>query len=162
MRVHTVLTPPGIVTVSGDVIFLNGPIQGAPDWQSYAIPMLQDAVKKPVTIASPRKDYAPGEFVYEAQVDWETHYRWLAKQNGVNLFWLAREETHDCERAYGQTSRFEVGECLEWVKDGANVAIGIEPGFSNERYIRRRYSIYPRVPIVSRLDDLVMIVASML
>ncbi len=134
------------------VIFLAGPIQGARDWQAEASTIIH--VSRPeVIIASPRRDYLPGEFDYGMQVDWETHHLRRAAQNGVILFWLAREEEHVPARAYAQTSRFELGEWkLRHERDGVKIVIGIEQGFSGEKYIRRRCAQdCPEVPILATL-----------
>ncbi|HAS47460.1 MAG TPA: hypothetical protein DCS93_43690 [Microscillaceae bacterium] len=131
--------PPDYVDVQEvPVVFLAGPIQGAPEWQAEATQILQKLAPE-IYIASPRKKYLDGQFVYAEQVDWETHYLNIAAKNGVVMFWLAKEETHYPERAYAQTSRFELGEWkVKHERDGVKLVVGIEKGFSNERYIRRR------------------------
>jgi hypothetical protein len=146
--------PPGYLSLEGPVIFLAGPIQGAPDWQSRAAALLHRADPE-VHIASPRRRYAPGEFRYEEQVDWETHYLRRAGQRGVVLFWLAREAEHHCDRAYAQTTRFELA---EWKgrheREGANLVVGVEVGFSGARYVRHRFAQdCPDVPILSTLEE---------
>lgn len=150
----TVLLPPQIVTVDGPLIFLAGPIQGAPDWQSHAIRRLKAAAPD-VTIASPRREYPPDEFDYAAQVNWETHYIRLAAQQGVILFWLAREALVLPDRCYAQTSRFELADWkVRHERDGVRLVVGIEDGFSGERYIRQRFGQdCPQVPIISSLDQ---------
>jgi hypothetical protein len=121
------------------VIFIAGPIQGSSDWQANAYGYLITSGKK-LIVASPRNLY-PKNIPYNEQVDWETHYLNRAAENGVIMFYLAKERDHVCERAYAQTSRFELGEWkVRHERDGTNLVIGIEPGFSNERYIRRRLS----------------------
>ena len=84
------IQPPGYKDLIGPVIFLGGPIQGAPNWQGEATLNIHN-LNPDIAVASPRKDYAPGEFVYEAQVDWETHYLNRAAEWGAVLFWLAKE-----------------------------------------------------------------------
>jgi len=77
--------------------------------------------------------------MYAEQVDWETHYLRRAGKDGVVFFWLAKEFKHQCDRAYAQTSRFELGEWkVRHERDGAKLVVGIEEGFTNARYIRRR------------------------
>ena len=148
-----IIYPPTYKFVSGPLIFLAGPIQGAPDWQKEAIRFIWDMSPK-VHIASPRREYLDGEFMYEAQVDWETSYLRRAAQNGVILFWLAKEVEHNCERAYAQTTRFELAEWkVRHERDGVKMVVGIEDGFTNARYIRRRLSQdCPRVPIYNSLE----------
>lgn len=120
------------------VIFLAGPIQGAPDWHKEAIAYLQEQAPN-IVLASPKKAYLDGSFVYGEQVDWESHFLNRAAFNGCVLFWLAKEETHFPERAYAQTSRFELGEWATKQRQlNCNLVVGIEEGFSGTRYIQRR------------------------
>lgn len=134
------------------VVFLAGPIQGTGDWQAEAKRLIH-AKRPEVIVASPRRVYLPGEFEYDKQVDWETHHLRRASHNGAILFWLAREEEHLPSRAYAQTSRFELAEWkVRHERDGVKIVIGIEKGFSGERYIRRRFSQdCPEVPILATL-----------
>ena len=148
------LTPPRIEPIRGPLIFLAGPIQGAPDWQAEAVRWFADNVPE-LTIASPRRAYLPGEFDYAAQVDWETHHLRAAARDGVILFWLAKEAVNTPGRAYAQTSRFELAEWkVRHERDGTRLVVGIEPGFSGERYIRHRFGQdCPAVPLCSTLVD---------
>jgi len=138
-----VLYPPKIIDISGGIIFLAGPIQGADPWQEKAIKIIRELDNAP-HIACPRRP-APirkefGKAEYEAQVDWETHYLRKAGLSGVVMFWLAKEFEHICTRTYAQTSRLELGEWkIRHERDAIKLAIGIESGFTNERYIRRRF-----------------------
>ena len=146
--------PPEYCKLEGPVIFLAGPIQGAPDWQSQAIAIIRE-IAPWINIASPRRDYFDEDCVYEEQVDWETHYLRRAAENGLILFWLAKEAHHVCERAYAQTSRFELGEWKVWhEKDKVRLVVGLEEGFTNSRYIVRRLSQdCPSVPILGSLTE---------
>lgn len=149
-----ILLPPDITEVQGKVIFLAGPIQGAPLWQNKVIEITQ-SLDESLNIANPRREYLDNEFVYEAQVDWETHFLRRAAQNGVIMFWLAKEHEHICTRAYAQTSRFELGEWKMEHKHGRiKLVVGIENGFSNARYIKRRLSQdCPDIPVCSTLEE---------
>lgn len=161
---------PQMVEISGPLIFLAGPIQGAPLWHDEAISVIR-RMDKAVHIASPcrrrlRRLTAPVESavaritkefsdeMYNEQVDWETHYLNRAAENGAILFWLAKEHRHICSRAYAQTSRFELGEWKErskWID--VRLVVGIEKGFTNERYLRRRIlQDCPGVPILDTLE----------
>jgi len=127
---------------SSDIIFLAGPIQGTWNWQESVIESLKD-LESSFVIASPRRQKIDRknftDVTYNEQVDWETEYLRRAK---IIVFWLAKETKHDCKRAYAQTTRFELA---EWkLKYESNMTkfdliVGIEPGFSGERYIRRRF-----------------------
>ncbi len=154
MSERKVYTPTNYIEqeVMSPVIFLAGPIQGTGDWQSDAIDIIHTQ-RPDIIIASPRRDYLPGDFVYDRQVDWETFHLRKAGKDGTILFWLAKELDHDCNRAYAQTTRAEL---FEWKvrheRDGAKLVIGIEEGFSGAKYIQRRFSQdCPQVPILETL-----------
>jgi len=139
MTERLLLTPPEIVEIDEPIIFLAGPIQGAPDWQATAVAIIHD-IDSSIVIASPRKDYPAGTFVYEHQVDWETAFLQKAGKLGVRAFWLANQVVETPGRAYAQTTRFELAEAKkEHEYEGIKMTLGIEPGFGNERYIRRRF-----------------------
>ncbi len=140
--------------VDGPIIFLAGPIQGTENWQSKAIEIIHN-LKPDLYIASPRREYLDKEFVYEDQVDWETHYLNKAAQNGVIMFWLAKESQHDETRAYAQTSRFELGEWkTKHEHNKINLVVGIENGFTNAKYIKRRFlQDCPDIKIYESLEE---------
>lgn len=150
----TVLRPPTLTPLAGPLVFLAGPIQGAPDWQADAVALLH-ALAPHLAVANPRRVYPPDAFDYAAQVDWETAHLRHAGRTGCVLFWLAAEVAHDCRRAYAQTTRFELAEWkVRHERDGAKLVVGIEPGFTGERYVRRRFGQdCPGVPIVDTLAD---------
>jgi len=149
-----IVYPPEIVDVDGGLIFIAGPIQGAPDWQTEAARTIHDA-DSGIVVASPRKEYEPGTFKYELQVDWETALLCKAGEMGIVAFWLARQTILTPDRAYAQTSRFELAEwMMRHIYEGAKLTIGIEEGFGNERYIRRRFGQeVPDVKIAVSLFD---------
>jgi hypothetical protein len=154
MTEQRIIFPPDIVEVRGPLLFLAGPIQGASHWQNEAIAILGKLAPE-VAIASPRRDYLDGQFVYSGQVDWETHFLRLAARQGAILFWLAKEAEHDPRRAYAQTTRFELAEWkVRHERDGAKLVVGIEEGYTGARYIRHRFSQdCPGVPILTTLQD---------
>ena len=140
MAERLLLTPPEIVQTDGPIIFLAGPIQGAPDWQSKATSIIHD-INPSITVASPRRDYPEGTFVHEKQVDWETYFLRKAGKTGVVAFWLAAQVEETPGRTYAQTSRFELAEWkMRHEYEGAKLTIGIEDGFEDPRYIRRRFA----------------------
>ena len=156
----TLLVAPRYESIEGPLIFLAGPIQGAPPWQDDAIRILQE-IAPDIHLANPRREgahYKKGEFaqeLYNEQVDWETHHLRRAADDGLILFWLAKEAEHRCDRAYGQSSRFEIG---EWKKEhesiGTPLVVGIDVGFTGGRYIRRRFGQdCPDVPIIGSLEE---------
>lgn len=153
---ENVFTPPKFYKGDGRLIFLAGPIQGAKDWQSDAVKYLQ-SLDDALFITSPRRTDDSSEYYseekYLEQLDWEEYHLKKAWRNGVVMFWLAKEFQHRCDRAYAQTSRFELGESkvrheVNWSK----LVVGIENGFSGGRYIRRRFS--KDCPDVPLKDDL--------
>lgn len=151
-----ILLPPEIVELdlNTPIIFEAGPIQGSLDWQTKAAEFIH-SIDAEVVIASPRRIYMDENFSYNAQVDWETFFLRRAAENGVLMFWLAKEYEHFCERAYAQTSRLELGEWkIRHERDGVKLVVGIEPGFTNERYIRRRFmQDCPDVPLLDNLEE---------
>ena len=151
-----IIEAPEYIEVEGPMIFLAGPIQGADDWQKQAIAYIQKRAPE-IHIASPRRDYFDfGEpFIYNKQVDWETHYLRRAAKDGVILFWLANEFDHACERAYAQTTRFELGEWKsKHESEGTKLVIGIDKDFTGAKYIRRRIpQDCPDVPILNSLEE---------
>ena len=160
--IAVLLIPPVLVPVEGPVVFLAGPIQGAPDWQAEAVRLLAGFAPA-VHVACPRRVYLPGEFDYGGQVDWETHYLRRAALGGAILFWLAREAVHHPGRAYAQTTRFELAEWkVRHERDGAKLVVGIDDGFSGARYIRRRFGQdCPAVPLLASLEEACRVAAEL-
>lgn len=152
----TTIFPPNYPDLSDEtpVIFLAGPIQGAPNWHQKAIDYLHKTAPE-VVVASPKKSYIDDSFVYAEQVDWESHFLKRAAFKGCILFWLAKEQEHFPDRAYAQTSRFELGEWAAKQKQSqCNLVVGTEKGFSGTRYIRRRLSQQnPAVLLADSLED---------
>ena len=148
------LQPPDIVEAGPPLIFLAGPIQGSDKWREKAIKIIDELDPK-ITIASPERDFWSTGFVYEKQVDWETHYLREAAKQGVILFWLGKEAHHDCKRAYAQTSSFELAEWkVRHERDRVRIALGIEENFTNSHYIKRRFNQdCPDVPISDSLEE---------
>ena len=147
-----IILAPEYVDVKGPLIFLAGPIQGAPKWRDEASKFIQTAAPE-LHIASPDGDYQDKKFIFKEQVDWETHYLKRAAKEGVIMFWLAKESEHECDRAYAQTSRFELGEWkIRHERDGTKLVVGIEKGFTNAKYIRRR--LFQDCPGVNICDSL--------
>jgi hypothetical protein len=147
MAGRVIIAPEYVSDLSGPLIFLAGPIQGAPLWQTQATAYLQQNAPQ-IHVASPRRleerKFSPGEFteaMYAEQVDWETFHLRQASVEGCILFWLANEAVHVCSRAYAQTTRFELAEWkMRHERDGVRLALGIEDGFTGHRYLKRRLS----------------------
>ncbi|MBX4196673.1 nucleoside 2-deoxyribosyltransferase domain-containing protein [Candidatus Pacearchaeota archaeon] len=167
MRKGEILVAPTDNPNIGDpLVFLAGPIQGTPDWQEDAIKYLHSHAPE-LNIASPRRrgiqtygtDFT--EAMYNEQVDWESKYLSRSAFSGAILFWLAKEQEHFPNRAYAQTTRFELA---EWMQKKVHMklacdtkvrmVVGIENGFTGARYIRRRFSQDASdIPIYSTLEE---------
>lgn len=150
----TLLLPPVIGPINGPLVFLAGPIQGAPDWQALAARWFAERAPG-VSVASPRRIDRCLPFDYAGQVDWETHHLRRAAEHGAILLWLAREAEAIPGRAYAQTTRFELAEWkVRHERDGTRIVIGIDDGFTGARYIRHRFARdCPRVPLVETLEE---------
>jgi len=78
-----------------------------------------------------------------------------ASTEGCILFWLAKEYEHICDRAYAQTTRFELAEWkIRHERDATKLVVGIEEGFTGAKYIKRRlFQDCPLVPINYSLEQ---------
>jgi hypothetical protein len=109
-----------VAQIDDPLIFLAGPIRGAPNWQDEAVGFLF-LQKQNITIASPRRGIrekiAPyvvngNENYFNRQRAWERHYLDIASKTGAILFWLPGEEKHDCNKVYGAMTRLELGQWM--------------------------------------------------
>ncbi len=176
---NKLILPPNYIETPNPVIFLAGPITGAPEWQDVAIKYLLTNVPN-LLIASPRRKLSDKvEFqadntitldksadftgaTFTEQVDWETHYLNRASQNGAILFWLAKEAFTHPERAYAQTTRFELAEWkTKYQQRKFNLIVGIEEGFTGARYMQRRFAQdCPEIQIFNSLEVMLKHVAT--
>lgn len=111
------ITPYKIIEINAPIIFLAGPITSAPQWHQDAIRQL---AKHEIMVASPMPDVpqelrqyildAEGE--YAGQRKWERHYIKQAETTGVMMYWIPPEAKHQCWKAYGGMTRFELGQTL--------------------------------------------------
>ena len=109
-----------VITLNYPIIFLAGPIRGAPNWQDEAIKYIIS--KNPnIIIASPRREtresIAPyilkgDESFFPRQRAWERHYLDIASKTGAILFWLPEETEHNCNKVYGAMTRLELGQWM--------------------------------------------------
>ncbi len=151
---NMIIIVPDFEKITGPLAFLAGPIQGAEDWQKRAIEIFSQ--NPSLNVASPRGDYVGKKFDYNVQVDWESHHLALASRSAGILFWLAKEKEHFCHRAYAQTTRFELAKWMARYTFDKSIKlfIGIESGFSGEKYIRRiSGQDCPEITIHSSLED---------
>jgi len=141
------LTPPKWTGVdeSLPVVFVAGPIQGAPDFQT---PLARSLIRKhpDLFVASPRRLVIDEKFNYDEQVFWEQANLGRAAFNGVSVFWLAAQDhslPYEVNRSYAQTTRFEFGQVIGRKTENPSIRIqlGIDPEYSakgggSERYFR--------------------------
>ena len=141
MEKINIFTPYKRFEINNPLIFLAGPIMGADNWQDRSIEIIR-RMNNEVTIASPRQNkYDEINFSLDEQTDWESYHLEKASKHGAIIFWLTRERKHSCERAYAQTTRFELGEWVAKQKfrpEQVFLSVGIEDGFTNSGYIKRR------------------------
>lgn len=148
-------TPPHNADITDwtPLIFLAGPVQGAPDYQTrFAEHLLEQHAN--IAVASPRRTPADQErFDADEQVEWELRHRFRARGFGVTAIWFAAQDLsipYPEGRSYAQTTRIELGETLGWWDTqkprehtpGARLAVGFDPeyttnGGGSENYIRK-------------------------
>lgn len=106
------------------LIFLAGPIRGAPNWQDEAVKIINE-IDPEMYIVSPRRgirtSIAPyvlhgDETLFERQRAWERYHLEIAKYDGAIMFWLPGEIEHDCKKSYGAMTRMELGLVIAWYK----------------------------------------------
>ncbi len=155
-----VLNPPFYMSGrKGPVVFLAGPVRGARDWQTEAFELLKASyyLDSKLLVASPRV-IGTSYHAYADQVNWETHYLKEASKSGVITFWCSKEAEHNCERPFGQCTRYELGEWLAKSEmNKTQVVVGIESGFTGEKYIRHRLTNgdFKHIPVTSTLEETV-------
>jgi len=116
------------------IVFLAGPIMGAPDWQSQAIKDLADL---DVYVANPRRENVVN-FNLDLQVDWESKFLALAD---VIMFWIPPKASDVVGRDYAQTTRFELSEWAaktNYNRHHKKIVIGIDDAFYGKSYIVKR------------------------
>lgn len=114
------------------MVFLAGPIQGAPKWQEK---MSEDlSLIKDLLVCNPRRNKKDDKFDYNQQVTWESKYLNLSD---VIVFWIPKEYEKIEGRDYGQTTRIELG---EWAckTNYKKIIVGIDDSFTSKRYIKKR------------------------
>ena len=132
------------------LIFLAGPIRGAPNWQDEAIEFLLSQ-NQDLVIASPRRElnskFKPyllsGSEDFPRQRAWERYYLDLASKTGAIVFWLPGETNHDCKKAFGAMTRFELAQwSTRYTYDkSVKFCIGTDGNFSEFDTIRYDLSL---------------------
>lgn len=157
-------TPPRELTIleTTPLVFLAGPVQGAPDWQTTLAERIIDTSS--MAVASPRRTAEnQARFDADEQKAWEIAFRDRARKFGVTGFWLAAQDftlPYPAGRAYAQTTRFEMGEAWGWrhYDPDVPIVVGIDPtytdhGGGSESYMRTNCA-HRGITVVDSLDEL--------
>lgn len=135
-------------------VFLMGPIQGAPDWQSE----IENLPEIPnVTFLSPRRKNNPvgsedlkqvfNDEMYKEQVQWETLG---LRYCDLILCWIPSPAETIPGRSYAQTTRFELGENLA---RGKQFVMGCDPSIPGRRYFIQKFKDYNLPDIKETLEE---------
>ncbi len=136
-----------VAEINGPLIFLLGPIRGAPNWQDEAIKILF-SINPNLTIVIPRRGVRDSfakyvlsgdENHFSRQRAWEIYYTEMASEEegreGCAMFWFPGEAEHKCEKAYGAISREEFGLMLGAFRHNKSMrfCVGTDGKFSEWR-----------------------------
>jgi len=162
---HGLIIPKNYVkNVDTPLIFLAGPILGAPNWQDAAIEYLF-SLNKYITIVSPKKEIKENISKYILNTDpnpfsrgrhWERYYLDIASKKGTVLFWLPGEEKHKCEKSYGAMTRLEIGQFMTRYKydKSTRFVVGTDDKFSEINTIKFDLSLdAPEKKISKTLEE---------
>lgn len=142
----------------GPLVYLAGPIYGAPDWHSDAIGML--GMNSELHIATLRRaiemntEFSPTQL--QDQMKWADHFIRHALHNGIVMFWFPKPIAVIEQGGYGHTSRIELGATIEYLKNisTAHVVIGIQEGFVDEMRMKTLLSYHtPHILVETSLHD---------
>lgn len=130
------------------LVFLEGPVQGSPDWQTPFAHRLLEVIPD-IAVASPRalpehqanlqsNDRAVSEQALELQIDYEFLARRLAFRCGAIALWYAAQDPslpYPEGRVYGKTSEKEDSEVWGRMFDHPEYpfVVGYEPGFRGRK-----------------------------
>ena len=157
------ILPKNKVEVDGPLIFLAGPIRGAPSWQDDAIEYIH-ARDPAIHVASPRRDTSDhiaaeallSDVHFPRQLDWERHYLEYASEKGAILFWLPLAKEATPGKTYARDTRGELG---EWrgrsvYNPHIRLAIGGEAEFDGLDVMRRCYEdVIPGFQLYATLEE---------
>ena len=108
-----------VENIDAPLIFLAGPVKGAPGWRDAAIEIILSQNKE-IVVASPdaelkkslRTHLLRGDEDFPRRRAWERHYLEVASKTGAIMFWLPEEVEHDCKKPYGSMTRIELGQWM--------------------------------------------------
>ncbi|HEY8886488.1 MAG TPA: nucleoside 2-deoxyribosyltransferase domain-containing protein [Candidatus Microsaccharimonas sp.] len=145
------------------LVFLAGPIQGSPDWQTATAKKLLDQLPN-THIASPRRvAESHDEFKYNEQVLWELNHLRRANKLGVASFWFAARDfslPYEKGRSYAKTTRNEVNRAYGWYDfQPFPLVLGFDPDYTptggeGERHIVAMANEL-KLPVYDSLDDVI-------
>ena len=151
--------------VYAPLIFLLGPIRGAPNWQDDAVEYILSR-KPTLVVASPRRGtgdkipkYNPingNNNHFPRQRAWERYYLEIARKKGCGMFWLPGESEHNCDKSYGAMTRLELGQLMTSYKQdhSTRFCIGTDGKFSEFDTIAYDLSLdAPDKKIFSTLEE---------
>lgn len=154
------------------LVFLEGPVQGAPDWQTPFARKLLDAVPG-IAVATPRalpdhqanlrsNDLEIHRLALDRQIDYEFLARRLSFHYGVIALWYAAQDPsipYPAGRLYAKTSEKEDSEVWGYMVDHPDYpfVVGYEPGFRGKPaddldYNNRNHRVLD-IPEHNSLDD---------
>jgi len=165
---------PEVIDIPDDIplVFLEGPVQGAPDWQTPFARRLLEA-SPDIAVAIPRalpgheknlqsKDPLVKESALDRQIAYELLARRRAFQFGSVTLWYAAQDPsipYPEGRVYGKTSEKEDSEVwgLMVAHPDHPFVVGYEPGFrgrpkNDKDYGNRNHSLI-EIPEHDSLDD---------
>ncbi len=135
---------PIAISETTPLVFLEGPVQGSPDWQTPFGHRLLEAFPH-IAVASPRatpeheanltsKDARVKSEALDNQIAYELHARRIAFRQGAIALWYAAQDPsipYPEGRVYGKTSEKEDSEVWGWLAAHPDFpfVVGYEPGF---------------------------------
>ncbi|HYD03658.1 MAG TPA: nucleoside 2-deoxyribosyltransferase domain-containing protein [Alphaproteobacteria bacterium] len=147
------------------LIFLAGPIKGAPDWQSQAIEIISQYSKSwnIIYIASPRpavKKYLENQILRgvnmedQKQREWEWYHQNIAAKNGVIMFWFPGKDHEVPGKSYGLITSNEFGywTARHQMDNSIKLAIGSDGRFNQWNVFN--FDIKFNVPDITVRDSL--------
>ena len=133
------LEPRSYQQISGaPVIFLAGPMHGAPAWQPRAFDLIRELTDD-VVVGSPRRFHSVEHYRFKQpdtlryfprQRPWERYLMDLAGRQGCVMFWLPGPAGPLDGMVYGATTRFELG--MWAARYAANPSLGLCVGTDGE------------------------------
>lgn len=145
------------------LIYLLGPIKGAPNWHDNAIELIY-SYNPNAHVACPsvrlREDYTRGLNLFISRSkgehdEWEKYHLNRANKKGCILFWFPKEISHKSYKIYAQSATIHLGRISILRRESKiKAAFGIEPGFFGEGDLRGILRMDdPDVKVFSTLEE---------